>query len=97
MIWVVFGYNTPAIWTFHQRQTETIIPRIIRICIEVYDDNIDGPNFIFQYDNAPIHCAEAIQTFQRVNVEILCWPSRHSDMNLVRRQTNITLNNLKIE
>ncbi|CAK9803449.1 Transposable element Tc3 transposase [Anthophora quadrimaculata] len=83
MIWAAIGYNgkTPIMW-FPPKANAANYQELLEIALDQYGDEIGGPNFIFQHDNAAIHRAKTVQTwFQTVNVEVLRWPSRSPDLN----------------
>lgn len=45
---------------------------------------IDGPNFIFQHNNASIHRAKIVKTYlTKKNIQVLEWPAYSPDLNII--------------
>ena len=52
---------------------------LLEFVFDEYNDDIGGPNLIFQQDNAPIHRAKLVKEwFQTEDIQVLPWPSRRS-------------------
>ena len=47
-----------------------------------FGQDLGGPNWIFQHDNAPIHTAQAVkQWFYEKKIKVLDWPAKSPDLN----------------
>lgn len=83
MIWMGFSYKgtTPLCFITSRMNSTTYIELLEDALIE-YGDEIAGPDWIFQHDNASIHASRATKSFlDERQIEVLDHPAVSPDMN----------------
>lgn len=110
MIWGAFGYGgkMPILYVPPKMNSQTYL-EMLEYALDEFADDVGGPGFIFQQDNAAVHSAKVVKEyFSLTSTPVLEWPSRSPDLNPVEnlwgrmaqkvyengRQYN-TVNNLK--
>jgi hypothetical protein len=82
MIWGCFGYGGLRLVPVSGKINAAHYQDLLETDLLPFAEDLGGPNWIFQQDNASIHRAETTrQWFARNNVTVLPWPDRSPDMN----------------
>ncbi len=84
MYWAGFGINgTTPLVEIHSKSNSLDYQDVLGQNIVRRGSKIAGRGWIFQHDNAAIHCSASTKDYlERNGVRVLDWPSRSPDLNL---------------
>jgi hypothetical protein len=83
MVWAAFGYGGKSSIVFlNGRQNSQDYVRVLENHLLPVGEQICGPNWIFQQDNASIHTSRFTKNwFEANNVRVMEWASKSPDLN----------------
>jgi transposase len=96
MVWAAFGYKGVTDIVFIDgRMNSGKYQELLRLQLLPVAHNIGGQNWIFQQDNASIHCSRSTKNWFSVqNIRILDWPSRSPDLNPIENLWGIIVRDI---
>lgn len=92
MVWAAIGYQNKSDLSFiDTRMNAVAYQRMIAHHLPAYGNNLAGPGWKFQQDNAPIHVARSTMAFfKETKINILDkWPPKSADMNIIENLWSI--------
>lgn len=83
MVWAAFSSNGKTKIVFLSgRQTSSDYINVLTNNLLLFAEELGGPNWIFQQDNASIHTSKMTKKwFEDKNIQVLDWPSKSPDLN----------------
>lgn len=83
MVWGCFGWGSGVRLTFVSSKMNTNdYTEMLAVEMVPFGNDLGGPNWVFQQDNAPIHKAAVTRGwFANQGIQVLPWPSLSPDMN----------------
>lgn len=82
MIWGCFGVGGGRLATVSGRMNSQKYTEMLETELLPFGEELGGPNWVYQQDNAPIHfSARTREWFTDNGVRVLPWPSRSPDLN----------------
>lgn len=85
MVWLAVGYGGSTSLVFlNGRQKHTDYIQVLNSELLPYGSDLGGEEWKFQQDGASIHTATGVKNwFQTNNVDVLPWPAKSPDLNIV--------------
>jgi hypothetical protein len=83
MVWTAFGYGGQTEIIFiDTRMDSNIYQELLRDNLLPFGADIEGQEWVFQQDNAPVHASSSTKKwFNDHQTRVLEWPSRSPDLN----------------
>lgn len=84
-VWGAVSYNGVfQLVIITGKQTGKRYLELLKEHLEPQANNLVGPDFIFQQDNASIHTAKVVEKwFEAKNIAVLDWPAKSPDLNII--------------
>lgn len=92
MIWAAIGYQNKSDITFIDTRMKAVdYQRMISFHLPAHGNDLAGPGWKFQQDNAPVHVARStLAFFKEKKIDILAkWPPKSADMNIIENVWSI--------
>lgn len=82
MVWGCFGLNGARLATISGRMNSESYTSLLESELQPFGEELGGPNWIFQQDNAPVHDSNFTHAWLLDHaIQILPWPSCSPDLN----------------
>ena len=86
MVWGCFGFNGVGVLEFISgRMSGEDYRKLLQVSLIPVGPAIGGENWVFQHDNAPIHCCKIVKQFlSRSGTSVLDWPAKSAELNPIK-------------